>query len=391
MAERKNIALFFSYNEGWIGGTYYILSLINALNLIADEKKPTLIIVCNTDDEYEIVKQTNYPYLIQYSIANVQLHFKQTIIERAINKVSNALFNKNILNKKQQLNFPDNVEAIFPCPQMNTFSDVNKSLFWIPDFQEYYFPELFNNNIDEKNWRYNFGKFIATNGLSLVVSSHTVNNDFNIIYPKNNANVVVMPFAVSHPPYEHLNIAALKEKYQINKKYFFSPNQFWKHKNHALVIEAAHLLIQKGIKNFQIVFSGKEADFRNPNYIHELKSKVKEYQLQDYILFLGFIDRKEQLQLMNHALAVIQPSLFEGWSTVIEDAKAMNQNVLASNIDVHKEQILTYGGILFEKENPKSLADCVEACLTITPKKPNYNYVVDKLHFGNKFLEIVSN
>ena len=151
------------------------------------------------------------------------------------------------------------------------------------------------------------------------------------------------------------------------------------------------MLIQKGIKNFQIVFSGKEADFRNPNYIHELKSKVKEYQLQDYILFLGFIDRNEQLQLMNHALAVIQPSLFEGWSTVIEDAKAMNQNVLASNIDVHKEQILTYGGILFEKENPKSLADCVEACLTITPKKPNYNYVVDKLHFGNKFLEIVSN
>lgn len=391
MAKRKNIALFFSYNEGWIGGTYYILSLINALNLIADEKKPTLIIVCNTDDEYAIVKQTNYPYLIQHSIANVQLHFKQTIIERVINKVSNALIKKNIFNKKQQLKFLQNVEAIFPCPQMNTFSDVNKSLFWIPDFQEYYFPELFNNNIDEKNWRYNFGKFIATNGLSLVVSSHTVNHDFNKIYPKNNANVVVMPFAVSHPSYEHLNIDALKEKYQINKKYFFSPNQFWKHKNHALVIEAAYLLIQKGIKNFQIVFSGKESDFRNPNYIHELKSKVKEYQLQDYILFLGFIERKEQLQLMNHALAVIQPSLFEGWSTVIEDAKAMNQNVLASNIDVHREQISNYGGNLFEKENPQSLADCIESYLITIPVKPVYNYTDDILNFGKKFLKIVDN
>ncbi len=39
--------------------------------------------------------------------------------------------------------------------------------------------------------------------------------------------------------------------------------------------------------------------------------------------FLGFIDRGEQLQLMKNSIAIVQPSLFEGWSTVVEDTKAM--------------------------------------------------------------------
>jgi hypothetical protein len=36
---------------------------------------------------------------------------------------------------------------------------------------------------------------------------------------------------------------------------------------------------------------------------------------------------------------VIQPSLCEGWSTVIEDAKALGRHVLASDIAVHREQL----------------------------------------------------
>jgi len=53
----------------------------------------------------------------------------------------------------------------------------------------------------------------------------------------------------------------------------------------------------------------------------------------------GFIDRLDQLILMKNAQAVIQPSLFEGWSTVVEDAKALNQTLIVSDIAVHKEQL----------------------------------------------------
>lgn len=70
-----------------------------------------------------------------------------------------------------------------------------------------------------------------------------------------------------------------------------------------------------------------------------MKQKVIEYKLEKEILFLGFIDRKDQLVLMKNAQAVIQPSLFEGWNTVVEDAKALNQTLIVSNITVHKEQL----------------------------------------------------
>ena len=42
---------------------------------------------------------------------------------------------------------------------------------------------------------------------------------------------------------------------------------------------------------------------------------------------------------MKKALAIVQPTTFEGWSTVIEDGKALNQYVIASNIKVNMEQI----------------------------------------------------
>ena len=37
----------------------------------------------------------------------------------------------------------------------------------------------------------------------------------------------------------------------------------------------------------------------------------------------------DQLRLMKESLGVIQPSLFEGWSTVIEDAKALNKKSIS--------------------------------------------------------------
>ena len=45
--------------------------------------------------------------------------------------------------------------------------------------------------------------------------------------------------------------------------------------------------------------------------------------IKKYISILGFISRQDQLSLMRDAIAVIQPSLFEGWSTVVEDCKAI--------------------------------------------------------------------
>ena len=62
-------------------------------------------------------------------------------------------------------------------------------------------------------------------------------------------------------------------------------------------------------------------------------------ELNKKVEFLGLLPRMEQLSLILYSEAVIQPSKFEGWSTVIEDAKSLNKLVLASNLSVNIEQL----------------------------------------------------
>ena len=136
-----------------------------------------------------------------------------------------------------------------------------------------------------------------------------------------------------------------------------APNQFWAHKNHMLLLKAAVILKAKGL-NFQIVFTGRETDYRNAGYVPFLKEFVRDNGLEPIVKFLGFIERSHQLQLMKHALVIVQPSLFEGWSTVVEDTKALNQGLILSDLKVHREQCGD-SALYFEPTDEKQLAECM--------------------------------
>ena len=209
-------------------------------------------------------------------------------------------------------------------------------IFWIPDFQEKYLPNFFSPQV-VKNRQLSYENMVAL-GNAIVFSSYSALNDFNVFFPDAKNERKILQFSVVHPDLKAQNIEEVKEKYGIEGNYFFSPNQFWQHKNQIAIIEAAKIIKDKGIA-VKVIFTGKEFDYRNLDYTANLKQKVVDYKLENEIVFLGFIDRIDQLVLMKKAQAVIQPSLFEGWSTVVEDAKALNQTLIVSNLAVHKEQL----------------------------------------------------
>lgn len=93
---------------------------------------------------------------------------------------------------------------------------------------------------------------------------------------------------------------------------------------------------------------------------------------------------------MKEAVAIIQPSLFEGWSTVVEDAKAMNQCIIASDLSVHREQLADEGNF-FNPHQPESLAVYLEA-LYHQKSLPRYtkNYSQKVQEFALNFMNIVS-
>ena len=382
MAKRKRIGLVFSYDEGWIAGAYYIMNLVHALKTLPDSQKPFLVILSTTEEELSKIREINYPYISYKNLSIGTVHYN--LYERIINKLWRVFKGHNVIEKKFRAH---QIDYLFPAYNHPFLSEVesHKRIFWIPDFQEDYLPHFFSEKevIERKAYQL----YLSEQTNPIIFSSRDALNDFQRLYPMAKNIVSVLNFAVTNPVYNSLDIDQLKQKFQIDKPYFFSPNQFWQHKNHSIILKAITLL--KDRKDILVVFTGKEQDYRNPLYFDGLKSFLKDNNIEDKVRFLGFIDRKEQLQLMKHSLAVIQSSLFEGWSTVVEDAKAMNQFVILSDLKVHREQ-LDKNVAFFDPNSPENLANCMKNILEEGLKKQDHDYNANIKTFANAFFKLIN-
>jgi len=376
----SNMGVFYRNTEGWIGGTYYIENLISALLLLPDDEKPYITVLCSTQKEYSRIEAIGYPYLSK-KIFEFPAK-KNSLVQKVIRKISSMT--GITVNSKLSLDIPlSKVEYFFPSPASLKSQQGQKRIFWIPDFQELYYPNFFSPY--EVKERIRGHKLIAKSGEKVIFSSHDVLKDFKKFYPQQNCTTFVIKFAVTHPPLGNSSIDELKKKYGIRGNYFMAPNQFWAHKNHDVIIDAAKMLLDNNQLDITIAFTGKEEDYRNPDYAKNLKKKVANLGLDASIKFLGFIDRADQLNLMKHAISVIQPSLFEGWSTVVEDTKALNQHIIASDLDVHKEQLVAYPHLMFARNDGKELAEKILEMRSFSSQHINYDYNLDRKKFAQEF------
>jgi glycosyltransferase involved in cell wall biosynthesis len=381
MAKTKRIGLLFSYDEAWVAGAYYIMNLVHALKTLPLIEQPKLIFYIKNENDNLIVKQLNY---LNYEV--VVLNSPLPFWKRVVNVLYRKSFNEN-----RFLNFPNkfDLDIVFPFKFDNSLLGQKHwlgRLFWIPDLQEAFFPQFFSEQ--EIVFRKALQAFILNNKYSVVFSSKNALGHFHELYGKQNCNEFVLNFAVTHQSIDHLDKEKVLNKFGIDRPFFFSPNQFWVHKNHMIILQAL-VELKKHHENILVVFSGKESDYRNPDYFNSIKLFVSENNLDKHVMFLGFIDRAEQLLLIRESIAVIQPSLFEGWSTVIEDAKAFDKFIIASDIEVHQEQ-LNQNYLLF---NPKSKDDLIKKVLMFTSQHiaiiPN-NYAKAVNKFGQDFMQIIN-
>jgi glycosyltransferase involved in cell wall biosynthesis len=69
------------------------------------------------------------------------------------------------------------------------------------------------------------------------------------------------------------------------------------------------------------------------------------------------VPRADLVQLARGALAVVQPSQFEGWSTIVELARSLGRPVLLSDLAVHREQLPA--GPFFARHSAEALAEAL--------------------------------
>jgi glycosyltransferase involved in cell wall biosynthesis len=171
-----------------------------------------------------------------------------------------------------------------------------------------------------------------------MLSSEDSLRDCERFFPKSIGRTSAVRFAVRPPDVSDYDGArAIANGYNLPESFFYLPNQFWKHKNHRTVIDALHLLKGKGY-DVVVAASGKPEDYRHSHYYETLQSLVDSRGLANNFRFIGMVPRQHVFALMRACTALVNPSLSEGWSTTVEEAKLLGVPMLLSNLRVHLEQ-----------------------------------------------------
>jgi len=367
----RKIGFFYINDPNWIGGLDYIINAVNSLNYLETEKQPDIEILVSEDVNLEELSGR-----ITYSKFNfhvLPLKIKHTLSLWLTNRYR--------------------WEYVYPFPKGKVYDNLfwgmsdRRKIYWIPDFQEEYFPHYFEVEILEK--RRKMRAILSKQNKSMVVfSSRNALNDFKQYYgPEIKAKTKVLQFANPDKWEFDFNFTqkTLKRYNLKSNEFFICPNQMWEHKNHIIVLEA----LREGLKinqNLKVVFCGKEHDPRKPSFANELKLMGKDLVDNGNVYFLGYLPKNEQMCLINESIALIQPSKFEGWSTTIEDGIAFGKQIIASDLLVNQEQ-LTDKGLYFNPNDYKELSGILlnlsEVCGSV-----NYNQELRVKEFAHKLITL---
>jgi glycosyltransferase involved in cell wall biosynthesis len=226
-------------------------------------------------------------------------------------------------------------------------------MVWIPDFQHEFIPDMFQPS--EITERRRLFELAAEQARMVILSSQTACDHFAIFHPSHKHKARVLRFAPNLPQtVTEAGGVGFHKKYHIPEKFFYLPNQFWIHKNHQLVVDAIELCVEQN-PDICVVCTGGLYDYRSPMYSTKLISEISKRGLRNHVIVLGLIDRQDVYSLMRYSIAVVQPSLFEGWSTTTEEAKAMGKTIILSDIPTHREQDPKYG-IYFDPADARQLS-----------------------------------
>ena len=246
------------------------------------------------------------------------------------------------------------VDAVFENARFFGWRLPYPAIAWFPDLQHRRLPQLFS---PAARWRREIGfRAQIASGRTIMLSSESALRDCLRFYPGlENPTSVVRFAAQPAPEFLTANPPEIIASYGLPSKYFYLPNQFWRHKNHQVVIDALTILRKRGV-DIVVAASGSKVDPRDPGYFHGIMREVEQRGLAGNFRYLGMIPLPHVYALLRAAIALINPSRLEGWSTTVEEAKSFGAPMLLSDIDVHREQAAG-AARYFGTDAPEALAD----------------------------------
>jgi glycosyltransferase involved in cell wall biosynthesis len=322
----KRVAFTQIGGRGWMGGLNYQYNLLNAL-ITKENHRVIPILFLGTDVDQAILKRFQHIHgleIVQSPVFNHRKKRNRLMVSLVVGIDYQAL----------RLFKQHRIDVVFEAANFYGWRFPIKSIAWVSDLQHqrlrHYFGFL-------AFWKREIGfRMQILGGRHIMLSSKDAWSDFQRFYRIRQNMLHVVRFAV---PVEArtFDFDALIAKYRLPARFFYLPNQFWRHKNHECVIRALAIAKQAG-REVTVAVSGNPNDPRDPEYFPNLLALAKSLGVQNQFKVLGLIPYEDVQALMTGCVALINPSRFEGWSTTVEEAKSLGIRMILSDLKVHQEQ-----------------------------------------------------
>jgi hypothetical protein len=136
--------------------------------------------------------------------------------------------------------------------------------------------------------------------------------------------------------------------------YFLYPANFWRHKNHEMLLTGFLQARSRGLPTeVKLVCTGAPGA-----RLEELKDAVQRLGLASAVLLAGFLDEVAFSALMRSSLGVVFPSLYEGFGMPVLEAMAAGCPVACSN-RTSLPEVVGDAALLFDPRKPSDIAEAM--------------------------------
>jgi glycosyltransferase involved in cell wall biosynthesis len=377
------VGFVFSYDGSWLGGINYLRNLLTAVYALPDRKIEPVIL---TGKNMPIERIAGFP-----PVEIVRSHlFDRYTLPWTARKLWHRGFGRDAVLERFLVK--QHIAVLSHAVQLGGHSCI-PTIGWIPDFQHRRMPEFFSP-LELAQREREFAEVLPCS--RVIVSSLDAQADLSTYYPAYADRSRALQFVADvDTQIACPSLDEIKEKYAIKTAYFHLPNQFWVHKNHQVVISALRILKEQG-ERVTVLATGNKSDHRRADHFQSLMAYVEECGVAEEFRVIGVVPYHDLVGLMKHSIGLINPSFFEGWSTTVEESKALGKRIILSDIPVHREQSPARG-VYFDPYNPEALAGAMKQQLDLWSTEEDAEWAVRAIaeiptrreEFAKKYQEIV--
>ena len=150
----------------------------------------------------------------------------------------------------------------------------------------------------------------------------------------------------------------VRERYQLHDEFVLYAGNVKPHKNLGRLIEAFHLVRNRGLDHLKLVLIGDEI-----SKYAALRRAVHQHQLHKYVRFLGYLPEDTLAVMYRLAGVFVFPSLYEGFGLPPLEAMASGTPVVTSNVSSLPE-VAGEAALLVNPYEPAAIADGIHSVLT---------------------------